>query len=60
MKKVKAEAEERKAFVLHAMQHFNKKGQYYRHVVDGEKLGVLILDWASARWIHYWCKLEKI
>ena len=47
-------------FALRAMKHFNKKKEHYRHLVDGGKLGVLILDFSSGSWSHYWCKLEKI
>ena len=34
----------REEFELRAMQHFNSGRQFWRHVVDGGELGILLLE----------------
>ena len=50
----------REEFELRAMQHFNKRREFWRHVVDGGELGILLLDNDGSSWSKTWIELERL
>ena len=50
----------REEFELRAMQHFNKRRAFWRHIVDGGELGILLLDNDGNSWTKTWIELEQL
>lgn len=49
-----------KEFELRAMQHFNRRREFWMHIVDAGELGILLLEQSGGHWQKSWIELENI